>query len=338
MNNQEFSDKPENEDIQEVNGSSQHNLEFNPFRNSGGGQPERRDSPWTAKPWAYPLLVILLVAGMAGNGVLYASLSSALNKDNAQIASLQSSVSNLQNSLTSLQGDVQILNDSVSTLLQPGGVPPAPAAGSAVDFSHAAEVMEPSVVVIQDEVQSSILGIITYTEQQAGTGWIIDSDGVIVTNNHVVQGANSVSVTLADGRNYPAVYVQGDAATDLAVIKINAQNLPVAPIGDSTALKVGQQVAAVGNALNLGISLVGGWVSRLDTSITFSDGTTLTDMIETDAAINPGNSGGPLVNASGQVVGIANSKLVETGVSGIGYAISISTALPTINHLISQLP
>ena len=289
MNNQEFNDGPENQDTEEVKGSSQNSLEFNPYRHGAESKSHPPSSTAKTRPWAYPLLVVLLVAGVVGNGVLYASLNSTLNKDQSQIASLQGDVSSLQNSLTSLQNDVQTLNDSVSSLQQGTGSAPTSGSTVATDFSHAAEVIEPSVVVIEDEVQSSILGIISYTEQQAGTGWIIDSDGVIVTNNHVIQGASSITVTLANGQTFPAITVQGNAAYDLAVIKINAQNLPVAPIGDSNTLMVGQPVAAIGNALNLGISLVGGWVSRLDTSVTFSDGSTLTNMIETDAAINPGN-------------------------------------------------
>jgi serine protease Do len=150
----------------------------------------------------------------------------------------------------------------------------------------------------------------------------------------VVEGASSVTVTLDDGSTFPAQAVSTDPFTDLAIVKIDAQDLPAADIGDSSVLKIGEQVAAIGNSLGMGISMKGGWVSRLGVSIAVSAGQTLDDLIETDAAINPGNSGGPLVDMAGEVIGITSAKIAMVGVEGMGYAISINTAMPIINQLI----
>jgi S1-C subfamily serine protease len=209
--------------------------------------------------------------------------------------------------------------------------------GAVTDFTAAVNKVEPSVVVIETTVQTTGFFGQKVIGQDSGTGWIVDSSGLIVTNEHVIDGATSITVTLADGRSFPSVEVQSDTAADLAVIKINASNLTAAVIDGSSALAVGQPVAAVGNALDLGISATSGVISRLDASLTFSDGTTINNLIETDAAINPGNSGGPLINVNGEIVGITNAKLVETGVEGIGYAMNISTAISTIDSLVARI-
>jgi serine protease Do len=169
----------------------------------------------------------------------------------------------------------------------------------------------------------------------AGSGWIIDKDGLIVTNNHVVEGAESVTVTLADGRTFPAQTVHADAYSDLAVVKIDARNLTALSVGNSSQLRVGDWVVAIGNPLGLGISAKEGIISRLGVSLQDSSGQTLYDLIETSAAINPGNSGGPLVNMAGEVIGITSIKIAATGVEGMGYAISMKTAGPIIQSLIN---
>jgi len=305
------------------------------------------------RKWITLLLIILLFAGMAANGFLYFRQATIIQNDEARIASLQTdiqaltgdisslsaSVSNLQTDVTSTKDGITSLNGAISSLsgvinelqqaLNTSG-------GLIADFTSATNKVKPSVVVIEAQIVTTLFGR-RITQQVAASGWIINSDGLIVTNNHVVADATSIRVTLADGRTFPSIAVQTDAATDLAVVKIDAHNLPAVKIGDSDRLQVGQPVAAIGNALGLGINMTGGWVSRLNTSITFSDGTTLSGLIGTDAPINPGNSGGPLINIDGEVVGITNAKLVETGVEGIGYAISINNALRTINNLIARL-
>jgi serine protease Do len=174
----------------------------------------------------------------------------------------------------------------------------------------------------------------SYTQQGAGSGWIIDTNGLIVTNNHVVDGAKSITVTLEDGRTFPAKSVHTDPVADLAIVKIKAQNLLALQIGDSSKLEVGEWVVAMGNSLGMGISATKGIVSALGVSLSVTAGETLSDLIQTDAAINPGNSGGPLVNLQGEVVGINSAKVAQVGVEGMGYAISVMEAKPIIDQLI----
>jgi S1-C subfamily serine protease len=197
----------------------------------------------------------------------------------------------------------------------------------------------PSVVSINAEVTTTDIFGNPTTQQGAGSGWVIDANGLIVTNNHVVQGAQNVTISTPDGRNFPAQRILTDPLTDLAVIKINASGLPAVKLGDSNKLKQGMMVTAIGNSLGQGIRVTAGWVSRLGVSLTLpptsnEPGGTLFDLIEVTAPINPGNSGGPLVDMLGEVVGITNAKLVATGVEAVGYAISTQTALPILQQLV----
>ncbi len=197
-------------------------------------------------------------------------------------------------------------------------------------------LVKPSVVAINTEYVSYDMFNQPYVEQGAAAGWIIDEDGLIVTNNHVVEGASSVTVTLADGRTFSAQTIRTDWLSDLAVIQVDAHNLPAAEVGNSDSLRVGDWVVAIGNSLGMGISATKGIVSAQGISLSVSEGQTLEDLIQTDAAINPGNSGGPLVNMAGQVIGITSIKISQVGVEGMGYAISINTATPIIQQLIWQ--
>jgi serine protease Do len=215
-----------------------------------------------------------------------------------------------------------------SATISPG--PPLP------DMVAVVARVRPSVVSIDVKMTSFDIFNQPFIEQGAGSGWIIDANGYIVTNNHVVENARDINITLADGRTFPYVTVATDPVSDLAVIKINASGLPAAKLGDSSRLQVGQVVAAIGNALGEGISMTGGWVSQLGVSMTNEQGITLYDLIKTDAAINPGNSGGPLLDSAGEVIGITSAKLVGSSIEGIGYAISLKTALPIIQDLINK--
>jgi len=204
------------------------------------------------------------------------------------------------------------------------------------DFVSVIAKVRPSVVAITTSVQGVSFFGRQFTQQGAGSGWIIDKKGLIVTNDHVVEGASSVSVTLEDGRTFSAESVHTDSVADLAVIKINAQDLPALQIGDSSKMQVGQWVVAIGNSLGMGISATKGMVSALGVSLSISPGESLDDLIQTDAAINPGNSGGPLVNLLGEIVGINSAKIAQVGVEGMGYAISIKEAKPVIDQLIKN--
>jgi serine protease Do len=218
--------------------------------------------------------------------------------------------------------------------------PPQPQTESPTlpSIADVVEKVYPSVVAINTEVVTLDIFRTPLTQKGAGSGWIIDPNGIIVTNNHVVEGAKKVTVELSDGRTFEAdpENIHADQLTDLAVIKVNATDLPAASIGDSTRLRVGDWVVAIGNPLGEGIRAKEGTVSGLKVSLDVEQGQTLDDLIETSAAINPGNSGGPLVNMKAEVIGITSAKVAAVGVEGLGYAISTKTAIPIIEQLIKQ--
>jgi len=195
--------------------------------------------------------------------------------------------------------------------------------------------VEPSVVIINDQIATTNAFNQTTQAAAAGSGWVIRSDGYIVTNAHVVAGATNIVVTLTDGRTLPAEKVYTDTVTDLAIVKVNATNLPALSVGDSSTIHIGDGAVAIGNALGQGTSATAGIVSALHISISPAPGQLMHDLIQTDAAINPGNSGGPLVDMSAQVIGISSYKVSQVGVEGMGYAISINEAMPILNTLIS---
>ena len=178
-------------------------------------------------------------------------------------------------------------------------------------------------------------------EQASGSGFIVSSDGYILTNAHVVDGASRVTVRLLDRREFPAKVVGTDPATDVAVLKIDANNLTAAPLGDSEAARVGEWVLAVGNPLgeNLTFTVTQGIISAKGRALNLPNRTdrSIQDFIQTDAAINPGNSGGPLVSVRGQVVGINSAIASETGYySGYGFAIPINLARRVMDQLIKS--
>ena len=201
------------------------------------------------------------------------------------------------------------------------------------DIQEILSRVEPAVVSIRTRSLSLGDFLQAVPGQGAGTGFVIASDGVIVTNNHVIAGAQSIEVVFADDRKMPARVLGRDPATDLAVMKVDASDLPVATLGDSSALKVGDDVIAIGNALGLqgGPTVTRGIVSAEDRTITAENGTRLEHVIQTDTAINPGNSGGPLVNSAGEVVGINTA--VAGDAQNIGFSIAINAAKPIIEEL-----
>jgi serine protease Do len=224
------------------------------------------------------------------------------------------------------------------TPINPGWTPPSTDGQELVlpSIADVVALVKPSVVAINTEFTSYDIFNRPFTQQAAGSGWIIDEDGLIVTNNHVVENADSVTVTLVDGRTFTAETVRTDVLSDLAIVKVNASNLPAAKVGDSEALLVGDWVVAIGNSLGMGISATSGIVSATGVSLDVSAGQTQDDLIQTDAAINPGNSGGPLVNMAGEVIGITSVKIAQVGVEGMGYAISSNTATPIVEQLVQQ--
>ncbi len=194
--------------------------------------------------------------------------------------------------------------------------------------------MGPAVVGITNKAYvRDFFNRVKLTERGTGSGVIYDKAGYIATNNHVVEGASEIIVSLPDGRTVNGKVLGADAVTDLAVVKINADNLTVAEFGDSDTLQVGEPAIAIGNPLGLEFrgSVTAGVISALNRSLEI--GERKFNLIQTDAAINPGNSGGALVNADGQVVGINSAKIAVSGVEGIGFAIPVNTAKPILQEL-----
>ncbi len=203
----------------------------------------------------------------------------------------------------------------------------------------------PAVVTITSRMapQQSPFGI-TSSGEATGTGFLVRADGVIVTNEHVIEGAQDITVTLPepDGRTLDASVIATDAGHDLAVLDINATGLPTVSLGNSNDLQLGQQVVALGYALGLkgGPTVTSGIVSSLDRTIEVQDpnaasGTrSYADVLQTDAAINPGNSGGPLIDLSGRVVGIDSAG--SSSAENIGFAIAIDAAKPLIQEALSS--
>ena len=210
------------------------------------------------------------------------------------------------------------------------------------DIAGVVEKVSPSVVSIVTKSQSTSRIYGTQDEEGAGTGIVVGKNGYILTNKHVVDGANTVGVVLADGTSYDKVKVLGtDPLNDVAFLKIdNVDNLPVAELGDSTSVRVGQKVVAIGNSLGQYQNTVtSGIISGTGRPISAQAGDSvenLTDLIQTDAAINPGNSGGPLLNLQGQVIGI-NTAIIQDA-QGIGFSIPISATKGILKGVLAGGP
>ena len=206
---------------------------------------------------------------------------------------------------------------------------------TSVSSSETGALSTPEII---QKVLPSVVGITTATVSGSGSGSgiVFSEDGYIVTNQHVIKDAISVTATLSDGKEYEATVVGQDERTDLAVIKINAGNLTAAEIGDSDELVQGETVLVIGNPLGetLSGSTTQGIVSALGREIEVEG--KIMHYIQTDAAVNPGNSGGPLVNQAGLVVGVTSAKISSSYTEGLGFAIPINDAVPVIEELINN--
>ena len=277
-------------------------------------------------------LVFGLVAGGVMIGVNYAS-GKVLGTTNA---------GNVQASLTT--GD--------DSTVQPTAIS---SSYVATDVSDIVDEVMPSIVAItnvsQTEYQSFWGQSKTYESTSCGSGIIVSQDKeylYVATNNHVVEGANSLTVTFANDDTVSAEIKGTDPSTDLAVVKVALSSIKddtmsaikVATLGSSDTLKVGESCIAIGNALGYGQSVTTGVISALNREVSVSDSSSSTnytaELIQTDAAINPGNSGGALLNTAGEVIGINSVKYSDTSVEGIGYAIPMDTAKPIIEELITK--
>ena len=202
---------------------------------------------------------------------------------------------------------------------------------------QAAKVVGPTVVGITNKaVARDWFNNQIQFEKGVGSGVIFRQDGYIVTNNHVISGAKEIIVSLSDGRSLNGKLIGADEITDLAVVKVDAKDLPVAEFADSSDIMVGEPAIAIGNPLGLEFrgSVTAGVVSALNRTLDINE--RQVKLIQTDAAINPGNSGGALVNADGKVIGINSAKLAANGVEGMGFAIPSNTVQSVIEDLIAN--
>ena len=206
-----------------------------------------------------------------------------------------------------------------------------------MSVSDVVAAVENSVVAITVEIENTATYMYqnySYTSEAKGSGVIISPDGYIVTNNHVISGATKVYVTLANGESYDATIIGSDDFTDLGLIKIEASGLTAAQFGNSEEIRKGDTAIIIGNPLGyLDGSVSSGIISAMGRTLDFSDGTTLHNMIQTDAAVNPGNSGGGLFDSHGALIGIVCAKTSSTEVEGLGFAIPVSTVRTVIQDL-----
>lgn len=203
----------------------------------------------------------------------------------------------------------------------------------AMSVQDIVENVKNSVVEIQTSVTKTNIFLQQFVSSGAGSGVILSKDGLIVTNHHVIDEADTIKVRLNNGEEYDATLIASDAQSDLAVLRISADNLQPAVVGDSSTLKVGEDVVAIGNPLgSLGGTVTEGILSALDREITIDD--QKMTLLQTSAAINPGNSGGGLFNAKGELIGIVNAKSSGSGIEGLGFAIPVNEMKSVVEDLV----
>jgi len=218
--------------------------------------------------------------------------------------------------------------------------PDAPRARPSLDDQDLLDAYSHAVVTVVDTVGPAVVSIGVGTRARsgetrgAGSGVVFSSDGYVLTNSHVVQGATALEVSLTDGRRFPASVVGQDPATDLAVVRVEAPALPTARLGQSAKLRVGQLVIAIGNPFGFQSTVSAGVVSAIGRSLRSTTGRLIDSIIQTDVALNPGNSGGPLVDSRGRVVGINTA--IFAMAQGISFAVPIDTATWVIPQVLTR--
>lgn len=284
------------------------------------------------------LFVLVLLAGayMATLRDTQSSIAATLTEDDSSLSllTLDDGALSRTSPVTDPAGIVPVpfLNTPETASSGVQHVEQQPAASlSTVDV---VKLLSPSIVRIESEilVRSYFNRYIPSTS--VGTGIILDEQGYILTNHHVIEGAQAVTVILSNGDSYSATVIGSDPSIDIAVVQVEAEGLRPATLGDSDALQVGEDVIAFGHALGLsgGPTVSKGIVSALERSISLDAQTVVDGLVQTDAAINPGNSGGALVNTYGEVIAV-NTAIIQDS-EGIGFAVSIDDAKAVIEGLI----
>lgn len=276
------------------------------------------------------VLVTSVVTSFVVGGALYTSFTKQLSDAENRLSSNTTKVEQTTSSGKNVSGTKLVNSSNLNDLT----------------VTEIAKKVGPSIVGIKMTVKTNTRSFFfgsssPSTSDAEGSGIIISSDGYIMTNYHVVEYANpnsnikdtTLKVYLPDKREATAKYIGGDSDNDLALIKIDLTNLPVAELGDSSSVEVGDLAVAIGNPLGMEFagSVTSGVISALNRQLT--TGNVSLNLIQTDAAINPGNSGGALLNSKGQVIGINSAKISVTGVEGLGFAIPINTAKPIVEQL-----
>ena len=292
-------------------------MEFNEYTNAPEATAPKnkpRKSSGAAKSIVTVLLCVLLGGGAGFLGGYYA-------KGGSRTIILQQT-----QTPTPKSTEQTVFDGTVFTQSQAGSDDP-------LTIAEIAAKVQPAVVEVTTETVTTDSRLKQYVSKGAGSGVIFRQDGYIVTNNHVIDSAGKITVTLHNGASYEASVIGTDEQTDLAVLKIDAENLDIAQFGDSSSLIVGQTAVAVGNPLGtLGGTVTNGIISALDREITI-DSETMT-LLQTNAAVNPGNSGGGLFDAHGTLIGIVNAKSSGENLEGLGFAIPVNTVKTVITDLV----
>ena len=292
--------------------------DFNDYRDVSEQKARRRRTAWTVTA----VIAVVLVVAVVGLAVVIPMMG-----QNRGDEALPTSTPSLAEPGGNAQANISVKNPVVDI---------AKAIGPSVVGVTSTRKITPDAGVFGGDMRES---------QYAGSGFVVTEKGHIVTNQHVVEGGTAFTVLLPGGKELSAQLIGQDATTDLAVLQVQGQTLPVAPLGDSSKVQVGELAVAIGNPLGneLAGTVTTGIISATQRKMRV--GSTFMNLLQTDAAINPGNSGGPLVDSKGQVIGINTQKTAVAGVDeygrtisaeGIGFAIPINEARPIINELIEK--
>ena len=294
--------------------------DFNDYRDVSEQKARRRRTAWTVTA----VIAVVLVVAVVGLAVVIPMMGQNRGDETLPTSTTTPALSEPDGNA---QANISVKNPVVDI---------AKAIGPSVVGVTSTRKITPDSGVFGGDMRES---------QYAGSGFVVTEKGHIVTNQHVVEGATAFTVLLPGGKELSAQLIGQDATTDLAVLQVQGQTLPVAPLGDSSKVQVGELAVAIGNPLGneLAGTVTTGIISATERKMRV--GSTFMNLLQTDAAINPGNSGGPLVDSKGQVIGINTQKTAVAGVDeygrtisaeGIGFAIPINEARPIINELIEK--